>query len=239
VNPRHWIIRHLTPRVWRLWPARRQAALMEFSAIERDSGQQLRQCMDLTEDPALRGYLFQHVLEETFHGELFEDLARSGAEKHPVRPVLPREELITPDSPPDEITAFFSSVHVGEAAVNADFRVYAQAVSDPATRGIFRVAGEDEGRHEADTDRVLVQLCGSPADARSEARQAWRRRWWTLYVDAMHRVGLVPLTLLLGGTYLLLGWLAVPSLRRRLVLGAGDQLGLLQDQLDEFSRELQ
>ncbi len=239
MNPRHWVIRHLTPRVWRLWPARRQAALMEFSAIERDSGQQLRQCMDLTQDPALRGYLFQHVLEETFHGELFEDLARSTADKHPIRHVLPREELIAPDSPSDDIRAFFSTVHVGEAAVNADFRVYAQAVADPATRGIFRVAGEDEARHEADTDRVLLQLCGTPASARSEARLAWRRRWWTLYVDAMHRVGLVPLTLLLGGTYLLLGWLAVPALRRRLRLGADAQLTLLQDQLDDFSSELQ
>ena len=239
MNPRHWIIRHLTPRIWRLWPGRRQAALMEFSAIERDSGQQLRQCMDLTPDPALRAYLFQHVLEETFHGELFEDLARSKADRHPIRHVLPREELIAPDSPPEEIRAFFSTVHVGEAAVNADFRVYAEAVDDPATRGIFRVAGEDEGRHEADTDHVLAQLCDSPDQARREARQAWRRRWWTLYVDAMHRIGLIPLTFLLGGTYLGLGWLAVPALRRRLTLSPDVQLRLLQEQLDDFSRELQ
>ncbi len=238
MNPRHWVIRHLTPRIWRWWPARRQAALMEFSAIERDSGLQLRQCMDLTGDPALRGYLFQHVLEETFHGELFEDLARTGADRHPIRPVLPREELIQPDSPPDEIRAFFSTVHVGEAAVNADFRVYAEAVDDPATRGIFRVAGEDEGRHEADTDRVLQQLCGTPEEARSEARQAWRRRWWTLYVDAMHRVGLLPLTALLGLVYLGLGWLAVPALRARLRLPADRSLALLQDQLEDFDREL-
>jgi hypothetical protein len=237
VNPRHWIIRHLTPRIWHRWPARRQAALMEFSAIERDSGQQLRQCMDLTQDPALRGYLFQHVLEETFHGELFSDLAHATADKFPVPHVMPREELIPPGSPPEEIRAFFSTVHVGESAVNADFRIYAQALLEPKIRAIFRVAGEDEGRHEADTDKILLMLCGSPAQARSEARAAWRRRWWTLYVDTMHRVGLVPLTALLAGTYLLLGWIAVPALRRRLTMGADQQLDLLREQLDDFSRE--
>lgn len=235
MTPRHLVIRTLTPLVWRLWPRRQQEALLEFSQIEKDSGLQLLHCMRLTEEPQLQGYLFQHVLEELFHGELFYELSRKQADKIPVERLLEREELVSPEDGPDAIVDFFAYVHVGERAVNRDFVHYSRADLEPGVRGVFRVAGMDEGRHEADTDDILTRLLdGDRAEARRRDRWATLKHAWKSYADTMQRVGVIPLTLLLGGVYFLASWIAVPSLRKRLALDRGQQLDIFREQVEEF-----
>lgn len=235
MTPRHLVIRAITPMVWKFWPRRQQEALLEFSQIEKDSGLQLLHCMRLTDEPDLRGYLFQHVLEELFHGELFYELSRKQAERIPVERLIEREELVTPDDGADAIVDFFAYVHVGERAVNRDFTQYALGDFEPGVRGVFRVAGMDEGRHEADTEDILTRLLnGDVAEAKSRDRWAMLKHGWKSYADLMQRVGVVPLSVLLGGVYFVASWIAVPSLKRRLAMGRQDQLEIFQAQVEEF-----
>lgn len=233
LNPRHWVIRWLTPRIWRLFPQRKLAALQEFSLVESDSGGQLMACIPLVDDPKLKAYIFQHVLEEVFHGEIFADLCKKLSPRPLPLPLKPRRELALDKN---ELIPFFSYVHIGEQAVNRDFLQYARASLPPTMRAVFHSAGSDEGKHEADTGDILRSLCGSPRVYRKAlSRARWKRRWM-LYTDGMSRVGGVTLALLLSLVYFVSGGLVAWSSRRRLRLGAKAQLELLRRQVADFER---
>jgi hypothetical protein len=240
MNPRHAVIRWLTPLVWRFGPGRKIETLQRFSLVEKDSGCQMLRCQRLVADPKLKGYLFQHVLEEFFHAELFAELAKSLAERHLYEKLLPRSELVG-DGLVDQkkIRDFFAYVHVGEQAVNRDFLVYSSASLEPKIKSVFRVAGEDEGRHEKDTDDILLELCNN--DAGIFFRALWKarlKRWWTLYSSATKGIGALPLGILLSLVYFFTGTLAAPALKRRLQLPRQEQLDAFQRQVADFEREL-
>lgn len=235
LNPRHMIIRWVTPLVWRLFPGRKVSALQEFSLVERDSGGQLLCCIPLVMDPQLKAAIFQHVLEEVFHGEIFEDLCLSFSERPLPTPVKPREELIA--SP--DLVDFFSYVHVGEQAVNRDFLQYAHAALDKNSRAVFMRAGSDEGQHEGDTGDILLALL--KGNRSLYHRQIWKaraKRAWLLYTQSMNQVGEMILTVLLTIVYALGGPLATYSARRRLKMSASDQTDLLRHQVAEFERRM-
>jgi hypothetical protein len=237
MNLRHLVIRTLTKRYWRASPARQRAALLEFGHIEKDSGAQLRRCVSLTQDPELGAYLFQHVLEEYFHADIFADAAHERAERHLVRTIPDRVPLIAKGADDKEILDFFAYVHVGEALVNRDFGEYAAAARDAGIRRVFLRAGADEKRHEEDTHNILTQLAqGDERRAHAAARRARLRLSWRTFVDAMHTLGTLPMVVLLGTTYFCFGWVGVRASRRRLRLGREAQARILSAQVQAFGR---
>jgi hypothetical protein len=239
INPRHIIIRWLTPVIWRLFPARKISTLQEFSTVERDSGGQLLCCIPLVSDPRLKAAIFQHVLEEVFHGEIFEELCQSFSERPLPTPVKPREDLVSPNPGADEVLRFFSYVHVGEQAVNRDFLQYAHAALDKKSRAVFMRAGSDEGQHEGDTGDILLDLV--KGDRRRYRRYIWMaraKRAWLLYKGTMSRVGEFMLGVMLTAVYLAGGLAATRSSRRRLKMPAAEQAELMRRQVADFERQM-
>lgn len=237
-NPRHWIIRGLTPWIWKLFPGRQLTALQQFSIIEKDSGCQLLHGMPLIEDPKLRAHVFQHVLEEFHHGEMFEYLCQQLSEKHLYTKIKPRERMLSAKAGREELADFFSYVHVGEMAVNRDFVEYSKTSLPGNVRGVFRAAGLDEGRHEKDTGDIVLDICGGDPVMRDKKVSAagWTRRW-RLYKQAMHELGGLSLSIILSGVYFGLGWVAAPTLRRRLEASPEEQLEIFREQVRAFERE--
>jgi hypothetical protein len=149
--------------------------------------------------------------------------------------VKPRQELLTHETTDAEFVDFMSYVHIGELAVNRDFAVYSQAKLPGQIRTVFGRAGMDEGQHEMDTgDIVLGLLGGDRAKYRWKLFRASVLRGWRVYLDTMNRVGGVPLTIMLSAIYFAFGWIAAPSLRRRLTLASNEQLQVFKHQVQEF-----
>ncbi len=237
-NPRHWIIRGITPWIWKLLPGRQLTALQQFSIIEKDSGIQLLHGMPLIDEPKLKAHVFQHVLEEFHHGEMFEDLCQRLSDKHLYTKIKPRERMLSSDASREELADFFSYVHVGEMAVNRDFVEYAKTSLPGHIRGVFRAAGLDEGRHEKDTGDIVLDICGGNSSMRDKkVCAAWWTRRWRLYKQAMHEVGGLSLTIILSLVYFVLGWIAAPTLRRRLNAKPEEQLEIFREQVMAFEKE--
>lgn len=239
MNPRHLIIRWLTPIVWRLAPGRKLRALQRFSAVERDSGHQLQYCISLVTDSRLRCYLFQHVLEECFHGDIFEEHCKRLSPNHLYLELPPRAELLPEKAGANEVLDLFAYVHVGEQAVNRDFLVYSRAPFEPELKAVFRRAGLDEGHHEHDTFAILEDLAGKTGVS-FRARLAWARvkRFWKLYTEAMKALGIAPMTVAVMAIYLFLGPFARHAARGRLELSEERQLELFRSQVAAIEKEL-
>lgn len=232
MNPRRLLIRFVTPLAWRLSERRMIAALQEFSLIEKDSGCQLLNAMDHICDPQVKAGLFQHVLEEFHHADLFAgtclELARAPLET----PVITRDSLIDPAAGEETVVDFVSYVHVGESAVNADFEAYSEMPVDARIRAVFRAVRADEANHEVDSRALLGSLLGGDnARLRRALRQAGRKRMWRSYVLSMRALGELPLALILGALYFLAGPFVTRVLRRRLGLSRSEQLPIALAQL--------
>lgn len=225
---RRWIAQRLTPLVWRLFPARQAAAMREYSLIEKDSGCQILDALPLVKDDAVRAKLFQQVLEEFHHADLFESACREVSDAPVGTPVITRDPLLPEDADAGALLDLVAYVHVGEAAVDQDFHAYADAPLAPPIARAFALARADERHHVGDSRRMLEPL----GDARAVSRALLRARLlrgWRAYVKAMRGAGEVPLALLLGALYALSGWLRGVS-RTRLELPASEQLEILREQ---------
>ncbi|MBI3552412.1 MAG: hypothetical protein HY077_07825 [Elusimicrobia bacterium] len=138
---RRWLARYVTPLAWKWAPLRRAQAMREYSLIEKDSGCQILDALELVHEPAVRAQLFQQVLEEFHHSDLFEDVCRELSDKPIGTPVVTRDALVGRDPGPDALLDLIAYVHVGEAAVNVDFAAYAKAPIDPVIAKAFARAG--------------------------------------------------------------------------------------------------
>lgn len=227
------LIRWVTPVVWRLSPERKARALQEFSLIEKDSGCQLLAAISHVDDPRVKAQLFQHVLEEFHHADLFDRAAKSCADGPLEVPVITRDELIDPKAGPDGLLDFVSYVHAGESAVNADFAHYAAYAPDRLLRGVFTAVRADEAGHEAGTSELLLAVAGGDGHkARRAVLFSRLKRAWRSYALSMRSVGELPLSVLLTALYFVSGPFVRGALRRRLALGRPEQLRLLREQLE-------
>lgn len=235
MNPRHLLIRLLTPLIWKKFPGLKLSALMKFSLVEKDSACQLLHCLDLVKDPELKAYLFQHVLEEFFHSDIFEALCKEKSESHLYLQMLPRMELVPANSSPDAILDFFAYVHVGEQTVNRDFLVFSEAAFEPDVKSTFRRAGMDEAHHEHDTHDILHKLLGaSDGGLGGRTLRARLKLRWRSFNESMISIGKFPMTVILSVIYFLLGGLGSVSARARLQMTEKEQLSLFQQQVREF-----
>ncbi len=133
-------------------------ALQEFSSIEKDSGCQLLWSLELTRDPKDRAFIFQHVLEEFFHAEIFEDISQFYATGYLTKTVAAREILVDRKSTQEQVWDFFSYAHVGEEGVNRDFSYYAKANLDKKIAAVFSRVSIDEGNHIHGTKDILASM---------------------------------------------------------------------------------
>jgi hypothetical protein len=238
-NPRHLIIRWITPLVWNLFPKQKLATLMQFSLVEKDSGCQLLQCANLIDDPELKAYLFQHVLEEFFHAEIFEELCKKMSPTHLYLKILPRTELVPAKASADDVLSFFAYVHVGEQAVNRDFVVFSRANFETEVKATFRRAGMDEAHHEQDTHDILERMLGDKGkNFRKKTFFAAAKRSWRAFAEDMKAIGNLPMTFLLTVTYFIFGAFGATGARRRLRMPEEEQLRLFQIQVALFEKEL-
>lgn len=228
---RGWLARHLTPLVWRLSPRRRAQAMREYALIEKDSGCQILDALDLVPDPATRAELFQQVLEEFHHADLFEGACRELSDSPVGTPVVTRDALVAPGAGPEALLDLVAYVHVGEAAVDEDFGDYARAPLDREIARAFARARADEHHHVADSARLLARFDGGdPSKARWALLKARLLRGWRSYVQAMRVVGELPLAVLLAALYAVAGPLMRGASRRRLELGRDAQLEIFRAQ---------
>jgi hypothetical protein len=156
---RKLIIHFITPIIWNKYSDRKSRAMLEFSTIEKDSGNQILWALNLIPDPEIKALLFQHVLEEYFHADLFGGLSELFSDTHLVKDVLEREILVDKNSSEKSVWEFFAYAHIGEEEVNRDFSYYTKVRTiDPKISSIFKKVSDDEGEHIIGTSEILFKL---------------------------------------------------------------------------------
>lgn len=232
---RHAVIRTIAPVVWRVSPQRKVKALQQFSLIEKDSANQLFQCIKRIDDPQIKAELFQHVLEEFCHADLFDGLVKDFSPSYLNEPAIPRENFISKGASAEEIIEFYSYAHVGESDVNEDFLIYGKAGFDNKIRKIFNRVGADENRHENDTGDILLKLCkGNKWLYRKYVLQSRTKRLWKQLQSQLKNIGQFQLSIVLGCAYFVFGPFIFKSFKKRIHAGSAEQLEILKSQIAEM-----
>jgi hypothetical protein len=231
---RHNVIRFITPIIWSTFPNQKASALQRFSVVEKDSGLQLYRCIDLIDDPKIKAELFQHVLEEFNHSDLFEELSKSYSNSYLYTPVLPKEYIFKSNASRKEILEFYAYAHVGEEEVNKDFYFFAKSNFDKRIRNVFnRIAG-DEARHTVGTDDILIKLCKVQKINHSFlVLKSKTIRLYKQFATYSQSFGHIPLTFFLTLIYFILGPLIFIFIRKRFTLDNQQQFRIFKEQLKE------
>ncbi len=238
MNPKHLVIRYFTPIAWSLFPARQIKTLHRFSSIEKDSAEQILKCLKNIKSNHLKAHLFQHVLEELYHGDLFLNVAKQDSQNHfyeeptSINPLLPNE--INHQSLRDA----FAYIHIGEKIVNRDFIIYGNSSKSNLLRKVFRRAAADEELHEFSTKDILIKFCDSKWTYRFAIIKAHFKRLWTNYLNLLNIIGKMQLTIILSLIYFIVAPVCLLSLKRRLNMCNREQLIIFQDQVNSFEKSL-
>jgi hypothetical protein len=175
----------LAPLAWRV-PGHAARMLHGFARAEQGSAVDLLAAANLTPSPARRALYLRHALDEQRHAGLF---ARRSAElcetrrRAPLGPVRADTEQLFERL--GEV-GFLAFVHLGEARGLAQFASHIRAcrsLGDDRSVALLEAISADETRHERYSGDLLVELTGSPANARRailrarlwEAWRMWRR----------------------------------------------------------------
>jgi hypothetical protein len=237
LNIQKLIITFITPNVWKIFPSRKIQTIQKFSYTEKDSGCRLLQYLVLIKDPDIKKELFQHVLEEFYHADLFADLAKQISVNYSNVSIPSREFQVTADSPYDDLLAAYAYAHIGEYSINKDFSSYNNKRFDRDIRAAFARVASDEGRHAESTDDVFIKLCNFDKNkARKIYFFATLKRKYELYSAFMKQVGEFQLTILLRGLYFILGVFIYKNLQSRLNFSSQAQLEILKNQISELKR---
>lgn len=234
---RQFLIKNITPIVWRLSPNRKIQALQEFSLIEKDSGNQLFHCINLIKDPQIKAELFQHVLEEFCHADLFESLVREYSAHYLNVSIIPREYFLKSNADIEKIVEFYSYAHVGESDVSKDFLIYGRSAFDNKIKKTFARIGADENRHEVGTGDILLKLCANKKSVYFKYifKSHLKRKWKQLEAQ-LKSLGQFQLTLILSMIYFILGPFIYKNLKKGLDGSSNSQLNILKSQIIEISR---
>ncbi len=239
LKPTHFFIKFITPLIWKLFPQRKINAITRFSMIEKDSAVQLLECIRFTKDPKIQADLFQHVLEEFNHADLFESLAMSYSDKHLNLSIPSRENVITDTTTMEDFLKFYAYVHTGESDVNEDFELYAHASDDQLLRKIFLRVAMDETRHTVGTDKILVDLCdGNTRKARQLEIYSKIRRQYKMYTIAMKNIGQVVFNFYMAVLYFLIGPFVFQTARKQFRWNKREHLQFMQDQIAEAKNKI-
>lgn len=232
------IIKYFTPFIWRHRPERKANTLLEFATIEKDSGNQILWALELIPDSAIKALIFQHVLEEYFHADLFEGLSELYSENFLVKEVKEREILVDKHSTEKSIIEFFAYAHVGEDGVNRDFSHYATVKGiDSKISSIFRKVSEDENNHIGGTSDILLSLV---------KKNKLTYRWYVAKSKVKRNVkhlqrytshlGSALLIFSLALIYFMFGFLTYKKIKQRFIsYTSNDIVDLINDHQNEIS----
>lgn len=233
-RPRHLIIRHVLPLVWRFSGRQRLRALQEFSVTELDSAWQSVHTLQKVGDPKLQAALFQHALEERHHSDLFGKLHHDESPGLASSEVFKRKPIVEAERPsPAEVVEFLAFLAVGESEINRDFEVYARAVPSAALREIVKRIQADEELHEAESEKALVAMAVEHGVSLPWIRfRHLSRMAFTRYSRFMSQVGTLPLRAFLFICYIVLGSVFHRQAAARFGLPREKQFRISRDQVE-------
>ena len=234
---RRLIIRFFTPMIWRFFPNVQTQTIQDFSQVEFDSGRQSLKCLLQTKQISIKGFLFQHILEEYKHASMFYALAQARSDIHLTTKILPQRRLLGKNPTEINIVDCFSYIHAGERSVNKDFQIYLNSKMDYKTKNVFQKIAEDECLHESKSYDFLKKMVrDQKLNLIIVIAKAESRKIWYSYTDIMSRIGKFPLKLMLSLIYYLLGWIGLSQLQTRLHLNRDEQFKIFRAQIQDFEK---
>lgn len=234
LSPSKLIIRFITPLVWRFSENRKIASLQTFAMVEKDSAGQLLQCALKVNHPAIKAALFQHVLEEFKHADIFNNLANTYSEQFLLEKIPPRVHLASRSSSDLEIIEAYAYSHIGECEVNKDFIHYSKGKFDINIKRAFGKIAADENRHAHSTEDILIQLMSNNNNRKLILLKSYWKYKFEKYKTFMHKLSNTNLSLILMSIYFLLGPFIKRNLVKRLELNPDDQIHILKKQIESL-----
>jgi hypothetical protein len=213
---RRWLLRAVTPIVWRI-PGHRGRKLHGFARAEQASRIDLLHAAQRTPSIKRKALYLRHALDETRHAAMF---WRRSSE---LREAETRQPFGAPHADTEALyerlgeTRFLAFVHRGESRGRAQFEVYARhfgAAGDTRTEQLFGAILVDEQRHERYTRELLVELVGE-AGARRELRRAAMWEAWRTWRRAGRGLATTAYSAAMMVIYLIAGMISRPLLGRR------------------------
>jgi hypothetical protein len=154
-----YLYARIVVQVWSMRPDLRLESIRRFQAIESDGTWHLFQVLRMTHATEERAKIFQHILEEDSHADLFHDVFQSEA-RVPFQPkAFTREDLVVNSSETWKSMLF---VHVGEVSATRRFKKLQKALcavkpDDLLGAALGRIARDEEG-HISLTEQLARQL---------------------------------------------------------------------------------
>jgi rubrerythrin len=216
---RRFAIDTLLKSRWRNNPESLARTLGKFADVEADSAWHYTIAADFLDQPAHRAVMVLAALEETHHAYLLNRLESRGGGAG--RGGISRKRVLGSAA---DLASFLAYSQIAEGQIHGEFGSIADASGDEEVAAVIRSISSDEGAHETDAAFVLRQLVPEAEFRRSIHRARWKRTFDN-WMELIHSIGKVNAALWLSIIYLFLGWIAVPSCRRRLSPARGAHAG--------------
>lgn len=199
--------------IWGLFPAVKNAQIASFANTEFTTSWHFRYCLEFLKSPAKKAQMFEQLLEEYHHADIFLQLARRRSD----RPVFLEPVEIKPIYP-EKADAWKVVVysHVGEQAAVDRFSSLISATEDPELKKVIIEVLADERGHTEGVMEIAEELGRSPKEIASVSRQVKIGRAWEAWLRHGNRLTGAVVTLVFSAVYFLFGVLLVFSARKRL-----------------------
>lgn len=155
-------------------PKKKVRVLATFDSTEADSAWQLLHVLPKVKDPKARYEVFQHILEEMVHSELFRKEASFYAKGHVIAPSGERQALYAEDAP---IWKFFAYCIIGEKSALDRFSHVAKSLPDSPLRETFKRVLRDEAGHVHNAKMLAAEFAVDAKDIETEISIVRRRRF--------------------------------------------------------------
>lgn len=164
-------LEHLYAKVIaKVWSANRNLqnqAVRRFQSIEADGVWHLYQVLRMTKDPKSRARIFQHILEEDSHADLFCEVFQKDSSTAFQPQSFTREDLV---SGSNEAGKFLLHVHVGEVSATRRFKALKRFLPEGNLKAALSKIVQDEEGHIELTQRLAQQLNMKEPELNTELR---------------------------------------------------------------------
>jgi rubrerythrin len=201
------LVRTVMPFRWKRDHHHAAQALKRFGDVEADSAWQYLRALRMTDDVELRRMLFENVIEELKHSDLFYGAAHSLAARR-IRSIDQARTPLIGDQ--KGMAGFLAFAHVSEKAIHGQFDSYAASCSLPEVAQVFCAISADEAGHESEARAHLERVAGTASVARRAIWAAHAKRGYESWMRLVEPIGGIVFLVLFGILFLLLG----PLMRR-------------------------
>lgn len=165
---------------WR-HPEKKAQVLATFHSTEADSAWQLAHVLPKVTGPKERNEVFQHILEEMVHADLFHIQAAKISRRQIISPAGERRSLYSRTEP---VWKFFAYCIIGEKAALDRFSQVAAALPESELRSTFVRVLRDEAGHVHNARELAEIFAPGPAAINKELsavrirrlREGWMRQ---------------------------------------------------------------